>query len=92
MLETDTHKIRKANRVTKKIKTCYKNMCRIGCQPRVELRKRNKQEYEQQKLTCSKMSVVVATANFQQRKMKKSIFCGFLSGIVSEKRLLSCSR
>ncbi len=64
---------------------------RVGRQPRVELRKRNEQEYEQQKLMCSKMSAVVAMANFQQRKTKKRI-CGFLSGIVSEKRLLSCSR
>jgi hypothetical protein len=30
-------------------------------------------------------------ANFQQRKTKKKI-CGFLSGIVSEKCLLSCSQ
>jgi hypothetical protein len=66
-------------------------MCWVGCQPRVELRKRNEQEYEQQKLTCSKLRAVVAKANFQQRKTKKKI-CGFLSGIVSEKRLLSCSQ
>jgi hypothetical protein len=43
------------------------------------------------KSLCSKLSAVVATANFQQRKTKKKI-CGFLSRIVSEKRLLSCSR
>jgi hypothetical protein len=89
-LETDTHKIRKANRV-KKLKTWYKNMCWVGCQPRVKLRKRNEQEYEQQKLPCSKLSPVVATGNFQHRKTKKRI-CGFRSGIVSEKRLLSCSQ
>ncbi len=46
-------------------------MCWVRCQPRVELRKRNKQEYEQHKLTCSKLSAVVATDNFQQRKKKK---------------------
>ncbi len=66
-------------------------MCWVGCQPRVELRKRNEQEYEQQNLTCSKLSAVVATANFQKRKNNERIFV-FLSGIVSEKRLLSCSR
>jgi hypothetical protein len=32
---------------------------------------RNEQEYKQQKLTCSKLSAVVAMANFQQRKTKK---------------------
>jgi hypothetical protein len=46
-------------------------MCWVGCQPRVELRKRNEQEYEQQNLMCSKLSAVVATANFQQRKNKE---------------------
>jgi hypothetical protein len=66
-------------------------MCWVGCQPRVELRKRNEQEYKQQNLMCSKMSAVVAAANFQKRKNNERI-CGFLSGIVSEKRLLSCSR
>jgi hypothetical protein len=40
----------------------------VGCQPRVELRKRNEQKYDQQKLTCSKLSAVVATANFQHKK------------------------
>ncbi len=43
-------------------------MCWVGCQPRVELRKRNEQKYEQETLTCSKLSAVVATANFQQKK------------------------
>jgi hypothetical protein len=43
----------------------------VGCQPRVELRKRKRQKYEQQKVTCSKLSAVVATADFQQRKTKE---------------------
>ncbi len=46
-------------------------MCWVGCQPRVELRKRKQQKYEQQKVTCSEFSVVVATADFQQGKTKE---------------------
>jgi hypothetical protein len=46
-------------------------MRRAGCQPRVELRKRKGQKFEQQKVTCSKLSAVVATADFQQRKTKE---------------------
>jgi hypothetical protein len=43
-------------------------MCWVGRQPRVELRKRDEQKYEQQKLMCSKLSAVVATADFQEEK------------------------
>ncbi len=33
--------------------------------------KRNEPKYEQQKLTCSKVSAVAATANFQQKRNKR---------------------
>jgi hypothetical protein len=49
-------------------------MCSVGCQPRVEQHKRGEQKYEQQKLTCSKLSAVVATADFQQEKNERKRF------------------
>jgi hypothetical protein len=45
---TDPHKIRKMNRVKVK-KPDKKNVCWVGCQPRVELRKESKQKDGQQK-------------------------------------------
>jgi hypothetical protein len=57
---TDTHKIRKTKRVKLK-KPDMKNVCWVGCQPRVEPRKESKQKYGQQNKTCSKLSAAVAT-------------------------------
>jgi hypothetical protein len=49
-------------------------MCWVESQPSVELRKRNGQKYEQQKLICSKLSAVVALADFQHKKNKRKRF------------------
>jgi hypothetical protein len=49
-------------------------MCWVGCQPRVELRKKGKQKKKQQKLMCSKLSAVVAMADFQQEKNERKRF------------------
>jgi hypothetical protein len=69
---TDTHKIRETNRV-KNQKPHTKIVCWAGCQPRVKLCKESEQKYRQQKLTCSKLSAVVATADFQQKKRNKKL-------------------
>ncbi len=45
---TDTHKIRKTNRVKVK-KPDTKNVFWAGCQPRVKLRKESKQKYGHKK-------------------------------------------
>jgi hypothetical protein len=72
------------------VKNLIQKMCAgLDVSPGSNCAKKNKNTGN--KSLCSKLSAVVATANFQQRKTKKKI-CGFLSGIVSEKRLLSCSR
>ncbi len=68
-LETDTHKIRKANRV--KTENLIQNYVLgwMSAQGRTVQKERTK--YKQQKLTCSKFSAVVATADFQQKKIKE---------------------
>ncbi len=63
----------------------------VGCQPRVELRKKANKNTSNE-TTCSKLSAVVATANFQQKEWNEKEFCGFLSEIESEKRFVSCSQ
>jgi hypothetical protein len=40
----------------------------VGCQPRVETAQREQTEIRATKIMCSKLSAVVATANFQQKK------------------------
>ncbi len=67
-LETDTHKIRKANRVKTENLIQKYVLGWMSAQGRTAQKKRIK--YEQQKLTCSKLSAVVATADFQQKKTK----------------------
>jgi hypothetical protein len=61
----------------------------MSAQGRKLRKKWTKDEYE---IMCSKLSAVVATANFQQKERSKKMVCRFLSKIESEKRLLSCSQ
>jgi ribosomal protein L20 len=64
------HKIRKVNRV-KTGNLVYKYVLGwMSAQGRTAQKKRTK-KYEQQKVTCSKLSAVVATADFQQKKRKE---------------------
>jgi hypothetical protein len=63
----------------------------MSAQGRKLLRQKGRQNTSN-KVTCSKLSAVIPTANFQQKDLSKEQVCRFLSNIESHKRLLSCSQ
>jgi hypothetical protein len=68
-LETDMHKIKKVN-----WKPDTEICAGLDVIPGSNCAKEANKKYEQQKLTCSKLSAVVATADFQQEKNERKRF------------------
>jgi hypothetical protein len=49
-------------------------MCWVGCQPRVELRKRNEQKYEQQKVNVFKIECCGSYGQLPTEKEQRKRF------------------
>ncbi len=66
-------------------------MCWVGCQPRVELHKRGEQKIRATKINVFKIECCGSYGRLPTGKEREKKICWFLSGIVSEKCLRSCS-